>query len=162
MNWLDIAIVAPLLFGLIMGLIRGLVSELNAILSVLLGIIGVRFFGPDVAAWTHNMTSWHMEFCVVFSYVLLFLAIVIVCHLFSKLIQNFIKKIQLGWINRLLGSLCGTLKWAVIVLFLVFLVGQLDHQFGIMPTNVKQESALYQKTLNSANYCISTIKEKRS
>lgn len=161
MNWLDIAIIAPLLFGLIMGLIRGLVSELNAILSVLLGILGVRLFGPAVAAWIRTTTEWHMEICVVVGYTVLFLTIVIVLHLLGKLVQRLLHKIQLGWVNRLLGALCGTLKWTVIVLFLVFLVGQLDHQFGIMPKKAKQESMFYQKTLNSANHCINTIKDKR-
>lgn len=160
MNWLDIAILAPLLFGLIMGLIRGLVSELNAILSVLLAIVGIRLFGQEVAGWIHRTTEWHMEICTVLGYVLLFLVIVIVLHLLGKAFQRLLKKIQLGWVNRLLGALCGTLKWAVIVLFLVFLVGQLDHQFGMMPTKAKQESAFYQKALNSANRCINTIKDK--
>ncbi len=143
-----------------MGLIRGLVKELNAILAVLLGVLGVRAFGADLATWMHKTTSWHTELCTVIAYVLLFLTIAILLTLVGKALQKLLKKIQLGWVNRLLGALCGTLKWAVIVLFLVFLVGQLDHQFGIMPTKAKQESAFYQKALNSANRCINTIKDK--
>ena len=42
MNWLDVLIVLPLLFGLVRGLMRGLVSEVIAIAVVVLGALGSR------------------------------------------------------------------------------------------------------------------------
>ncbi len=149
--WLDVVIILPLLFGLIRGLMRGLIAELNAVLAVLLGVIGARMWGLDFAGWMQNAFGWNSTICTILSYVIIFFAIAIIINLIGHALQKLMKAIKMGWINRLVGGICGTIKWAVIVLVIVFIIGQLDQLFNIMPNNLKQQSKLYPTALKTAN-----------
>lgn len=149
--WLDVVIILPLLFGLIRGLMRGLIAELNAVLAVLLGVIGARMWGLAFATWMQNAFGWNSTICTILSYVIIFFAIAIIINLIGHALQKLMKAIKMGWINRLVGGICGTIKWAVIVLVIVFIIGQLDQSFNIMPNNLKQQSKLYPTALKTAN-----------
>lgn len=152
--WLDILLLLPLLYGLIRGLMRGLITELNTLLALLLGVAGAKSWGAALASWLHQQASWPTEVCNVIAYVLLFLAIAVALHFIGTLLQKLLKAIQLGWVNRLLGGICGAVKWAVIVLALVFVVGQLDHFISFMPNELKKQSRLYQPALDAVNHTV--------
>jgi len=156
--WLDVIILLPLIYGLIRGLMRGLITEINAVLALILGIIGARMVGSQLALWIQHTSDWHIQICNILSYVTIFLCIAIILYLIGAALQKLLKAIKLGWVNRLLGGLCGTLKWAIIVMVLVFVVGQLDSQFSILPSDLKSSSKVYPAALNSANHIWKQVK----
>lgn len=160
MNWLDVIILLPLLIGLVRGLMRGLVTELIAILAVILGCVGARIWGPVFSHWIAQQVSWAQAVCDVIAYALLFLAIAVVLNLLGKLFSRLLKAIHLGFVNRLLGAIFGSLKWAIIVLTLVFLTDRLDQQFHFMKDSVKSKSVTYQPAVQSANACLSVIRSE--
>lgn len=143
MSWLDIIILLPLLIGLVRGLMRGLVIEITSIVAIVLGIIGSRLWGAIFAAWLIKQFSWPESVSVVIAYVLLFVGISILLHLFAKVLTKLFKKVALGWLNRLLGGLFGTLKWGIIVLTLVLCVHRLDEQFNFIKPDLKEQSIIY-------------------
>lgn len=156
--WLDILILLPVLYGLIRGLMRGMIKELNAVLALVLGIIGARIWGPCLAIWIHQSSHWHLQLCSVIAYIMLFLAIAIILNLIGAATQKLIKSIQLGWVNRLLGAVCGTLKWGIIMLVTVFMLGQLDQQFKVLPSELKQQSIVYQPALDLSDHIWEQVK----
>ena len=143
MFWLDIIILLPLLIGLVRGLMKGLVIEITSIVAIILGIVGSRLWGAMFATWLLHQFAWPESVCVVLAYALLFLGISILLHLLAKLLTKLFKKVSLGWLNRLLGGLFGTLKWGIIVLVMVLCIHQLDKQFNFIQNDLKQESVVY-------------------
>jgi len=161
--WLDILILVPLLVGLVRGIMRGLVIELMAVLAVILGFWGARLFGPAFAEWLMEVDHYlyfemPRRIAILVAYVLLFVGITVVMTLVGKWLTRFFKAIHIAWVNHLLGAVLGTLKWSVIVLVLVFIVGQLDAQFQFMPRKLKADSQLYEPALKAANTCWLKIK----
>ena len=157
-SWIDILIALPLLYGLIIGIRRGLVTELLAIAAVVVAFLGARMWGPAVVPWVSKaLAAMHLnapqQVSVCIAYAGLFALIAIVLNLIGKWITHFFESIHIGWVNHLLGAVFGVLKWAVVVLVLVFIVGQLDSYFGILPDQAKAESHLWEPALKSANYC---------
>ena len=143
MSWLDIIILLPLLIGLVRGLMKGLVIEITSIVAIVLGVVGSRLWGAMFATWLLRQFAWPESVCVVLAYVLLFVSISILLHLLAKLLTKLFKKISLGWLNRLLGGVFGTLKWGIIVLVMVLCIHQLDKQFNFIQNDLKQESVVY-------------------
>jgi len=144
MNWLDVLLVLPLLFGLIRGLMRGLISEIIAIVVVILGVLGARFGAPAFSAWLLAQFAWPQGVCDVVAYILLFLAIAIVLAILAKLLNKFMKAIHLGWANRLAGGLFGTAKYALIVLVVVFALDRTNDAFHWLDdAPVVNESIVY-------------------
>jgi len=144
MNWLDVLLVLPLLFGLIRGLMRGLISEIIAIVVVILGVLGARFGAPTFSGWLLSQFAWPQGVCDVVAYILLFLAIAIVLAIVAKLLNKFMKAIHLGWANRLAGGLFGTAKYALIVLVVVFAMDRTNDAFHWLDeAPVVNESIVY-------------------
>ena len=144
MNWLDVLLVLPLLFGLIRGLMRGLISEIIAIVVVILGVLGARFGAPAFSGWLLRQFAWPQGVCDVVAYILLFLAIAIVLAIVAKLLNKFMKAIHLGWANRLAGGLFGTAKYALIVLVVVFAMDRTNDAFHWLDeAPVVNESIVY-------------------
>lgn len=146
MSWLDIIILLPLLLGLVRGIMRGLINELTAIAAIVVGMIGTKLWGAAFSAWLIQQFAWPEAVCSVVAYALLFLGITLALNLVARLITKLFKAAQLGWINRILGGLFGTAKWAVIVLVIVLCVHRLDDQFHFFEEELKQQSIVYNYT----------------
>ena len=143
MSWLDIIILLPLLIGLVRGLMKGLVIEIASIVAIVLGYIGSRLWGAMFTAWLIKQFSWPETVCMVVAYALLFIGISLLLHILARAISKLFQKVSLGWLNRLLGGIFGTLKWAIIVLTLVLCVHRLDEQFQFIQRDLKEQSIIY-------------------
>jgi membrane protein required for colicin V production len=143
MSWLDLIILLPLLIGLVRGLMKGLIYELTSILAIILGFVGSRLLAAEFATWLFQQFAWPESVCIVVAYSLLFTGISILLHLLSKLLTKLFAAVSLGWLNRLLGGLFGTLKWGIIVLVMVLCIHQLDKQFEFIQKDLKQQSVVY-------------------
>ena len=128
-NWLDVILVLPLVVGLIRGLMRGLISEIIAIVVVILGVLGARFGAPPFSAWLLTQFAWPQGVCDVVAYTLIFLGIAILLSILARLLTKFMRKIHLGWANRLAGGLFGIAKYGLIVLVVVFVMDRTNDAF---------------------------------
>ncbi len=124
----DIVIAIVLIFGLIMGLRNGIIKELAFFVAIILGIIVSKILSPTVAVYIQNFTQWQEDISLLIAYSLLFLAVALLLHLVASLITKLLKKIALGWLNRLLGATFGLLKWGLILSVIVNLLIMLNVQ----------------------------------
>ena len=158
MNWLDILLLLPLLIGLVRGLMRGLITEIIAIVAIILGIVGARLWATKFSTWLLLQFAWPEAVCHVVAYALLFLAIAIVLNIIGRLLSKLLRAIQLGFINRLLGGIFGTLKWLAVVLVVVFCLNMLDSYFHFLDNSkVVQTSTLYRPFVQTAEQIAHTF-----
>jgi membrane protein required for colicin V production len=122
---------------------RGLVIEIASIVAIVLGYIGSQLWGAMFAAWLIKQFSWPETVCMVVAYALLFIGISLLLHILARALSKLFQKVSLGWLNRLLGGVFGTLKWAIIVLTLVLCVHRLDEQFQFIQPDLKEQSIIY-------------------
>ena len=122
---------------------KGLVIEIASIVAIVLGYIGSRLWGAMFAAWLIKQFSWPETVCMVVAYALLFIGISLLLHILARALSKLFQKVSLGWLNRLLGGVFGTLKWAIIVLTLVLCVHRLDEQFQFIQPDLKEQSIIY-------------------
>lgn len=160
MSWLDILILLPLLVGLVIGIKRGLIIELTNLISIIAGVVCARLLSAPVAAWIAQQFTWPEAVCSVVAYTLLFLISTILLYLLGKLLTKLFKAVKLGWLNRLLGGVFGLAKYAIIVLFVVLCVHQLDTQFQFLQEDLKEESVVYKAVIPLSENTWYTIKEQ--
>lgn len=143
-NWLDVILVLPLVVGLVRGLMRGLISEIIAIVVVILGVLGARFGAPPFSAWLFTQFAWPQGVCDVVAYTMLFLGIAILLSILARLLTKFMRKIHLGWANRLAGGLFGIAKYGLIVLIVVFVMDRTNDAFHWLDgAQVVSDSVIY-------------------
>lgn len=143
MSWLDILILLPLLIGLVRGLMKGLIVEVSSIVAILLGFFGAKYWSAAFASWLMQQFDWSETACIVVAYALLFAGIALGLNIVARLLSKLFQKIQLGWLNRILGGIFGTAKWGIVIVALVLCVHNLDKQFQFIQPELREKSVVY-------------------
>ena len=143
MSWLDILILLPLLIGLVRGLMKGVIVEVSSIVAILLGFFGAKYWSAAFASWLMQQFDWSETVCIVVAYALLFAGIALGLNIVARLLSKLFQKIQLGWLNRLLGGIFGTAKWGIVIVALVLCVHNLDKQFQFIQPELREKSVVY-------------------
>lgn len=122
MSSIDIALVIVFVAAIIYGLYKGLIAQLGSLGGIILGVIACHIWGDDavriVGEVLPEMTSGAQTAGYVNSVignVLLFLLVYMLTVLIAKLLRNITSALSLGWIDRLLGSVFGLVKWFLIL-----------------------------------------------
>ena len=143
MNSLDYILLIPLLYGLYRGFTKGLIIELASLLALTLGIYGALHF----SSFTFEFLSDYVEIKTVYlqlaSYGLTFLIIVLVISLTGKALTILIKQVALGFINRMMGAIFGSIKVLLILSVFILFFDRFNKQFGMVKDEVLNTSLMY-------------------
>lgn len=143
-SWLDIVILLPVVYGLGHGLLRGFVREFTSLFIVVGGVLAGKFFAPKFASFILSAMNMPERVALLLAYVLLFVGVALVCKLLARLITAFLRKVDLNWLNRLVGAVLGATVWALIVSLLLNFITFLEPYYPLIKPEAKQQSVLYQ------------------
>ena len=143
MNSLDYILLIPLLYGLYRGFTKGLIIELASLLALTLGIYGALYF----SSFTFEFLSDYVEIKTVYlqlaSHGLTFLIIVMVISLTGKALTILIKLVALGFINRMMGAIFGSIKVLLILSVFILFFDRFNKQFVMVKDEVLNASLMY-------------------
>lgn len=140
MSIIDIIIIVPLVIGAIAGFRKGFIMEVVSLLALILAVIG----GFHFLHWGISMLQEHFElsgkFLPFLSFVLIFVAIVLLVNAVGKVLKKIIHMAFLGGVDKAAGALLGGLKWV----FFLSLVIWAFQVFGVeVPEHLREKSMLY-------------------
>ncbi|MBX6380988.1 MAG: CvpA family protein [Thermoflavifilum aggregans] len=138
--WIDILFAVLVLTALYKGLTRGLVMALAAFAGWVIGLTAALKLTSLLAHKLQDSLGWaHAAWLPVAVFVLLFLIVALLVHLWGKLLERALQLAALGWLNRLMGFLLYLLLYLIIFSVVLWLANQL---YLITPTT-KAHSAVY-------------------
>ena len=143
MNYLDFIVIIPVLWGMFKGFKNGLISEVGAVVSLILGIWLATVFsqkGGEFVAAHSSITTQYQE---VVAFSLIFLIVVVLCFIITKLLKNFFDAIHLAWLDKLLGIVFGAGKWIIIIAFLFFFTQTLITRYYDEPVELLEKSLFF-------------------
>jgi len=143
MEYIDVIIAIPLLWGAIIGFKKGLIIELASLVALFLGIYGSIQFSEFTSVQLSNHLEINPQWLGLLSFLVTFLAIVISVFLLAKILDKFVKAIALGMVNRIAGMLFGICKYALILSFLFYFFNQFNSKFHFIEEDWKTSSLLY-------------------
>lgn len=143
MNFIDLILAIILIIAAIQGFRKGFIVELASLAALVLGIWGGIKFSDWTANFITDTTAFHSKYLSVIAFLVTFIIIVIVIHILGKILDNAVKVVALGFLNRLAGIIFGVLKTAVILSILLLLFDAIDQNVHILPAAQKSESKLY-------------------
>ena len=143
MNYLDISIAIPILYGLYKGATKGLVVEISALLALVAGVYGGLHFSDYTASLLAPHFNLDGKYTPIVLFTITFLVIVITIGLLGKLLTKLLKWVALGFVNRALGAVFGALKMTFIVSVVLMLLGGIHQKFPLIKTEVQEQSLLY-------------------
>lgn len=143
MNYIDIVLGIILIIAAIQGFRKGFIVEIASLAALVLGIWGAIKFSDWTAGFISDTMNYHSKHLVTIAFVVTFVAIVVVVHILGKVLDNTVKAVALGFLNRLAGIIFGTLKTAVILSIFLLLFDGVDENVHILPSKQKAESKIY-------------------
>ncbi len=161
MNYIDIILVIPLLWGLYKGFTKGLIIEAASIIALGLAIWGGIKFSDFLTGYINQHFSWDTKYLPVISFAIIFLGILTGVYAIAKLIEKLVKAVSLGFINKLAGGIFGMLKFGLIMSVLIFVLNAIEKSVKLMPQETKQKSLLYEPVGKIAPIIIPGLRDSK-
>lgn len=143
MNYLDLFIVAALVWGGWKGFKRGFIYELFTFLSLFIGLYaGIHFSDYAVDILTKEGEA-PGEYLPIVAFALTFLAVGAMVYFAGKALEKIIKIVQLSLINKIMGAVLGMIKFAFFCGTAIILIESYDERNDILTDGTKSGSLLY-------------------
>lgn len=143
MTTLDIIILVVLGAGAILGFSKGFLKQLASLLGLVAGLLIAKALYATVAERVFLPLTDSLTVAQGIAFVVIWLAVPLAFLLLASLLTKAMEAVSLGWVNRLLGTVLGALKAALLVSLLVCVVEYIDTDNMILKKTKKQESVLY-------------------
>ena len=122
MIWIDYSFVFIIAVSALIGILRGLVQEALSLVAWVLAIWISVHFSPMLAQLLHGQIEQTMLRNIA-AFFILFIGTLLTGSLISYIIRSGLKKIGLGFLDRLGGLLFGVLRGCGIIMIVIYLVG---------------------------------------
>src|SRR3990167_3864598 len=126
-NTLDYIILGILFISIIVGLIRGFLREAISLATWFFAFIAALKFSPWVAELLHSAISHTMTRYAV-SGLLIFIAVLIIGAIVSKLVHLLVSATGFGFLDRLLGFVFGAARGILCGTMMLLLIGASSYQ----------------------------------
>ena len=143
MNYIDILLCIPLIWGLYKGFTKGLVIEAATMVAFALGVWGGITFSDYIAQKMTEHFNWHSPYLPIISFAFVFLLIIAFVFLVAKMIQKMVDGIALSAINKIGGAVFGSLKFALMMSVVIFMLDAIEESYPMISFKTKEESLLY-------------------
>lgn len=142
MNYVDLILLLPIVYGLVRGFIKGLVNEVASLLSIVAGLYLAYHYHDAVEQFLASQFGENDSWLGIASYLVIFIAVTILVFLLAKILTRMINFIALGIFNRIAGAVFGAAKVALVFLLLIYLLSPFFDQF-IKDNETWSQSVVY-------------------
>jgi membrane protein required for colicin V production len=143
MHYIDIVILIPLLWGAYRGFMKGFIVAISTFLALMLGVYGAINFSNYVSTFLFEKFNWTNEYIPIIAFAITFIGIVILIHFLSRLLDNLVKAVALGFVNKILGAILGMAKFMLIISVVILIINKFDKNSSFITEKIKTESLLY-------------------
>ena len=158
MNYLDIIIAAPLLYGMIKGFYNGFVKELTSLLALFIGVYVAINFSEFLEPKFINILDGYQEFVPVLAFGVLFSVSVLCIKGLGFVIDKLTKALALGVFSRVFGGVFGFFKVVIIFSFLLFVI----NDYNLVNKQIKDDSVLFDPLTDVAKIITPQLKKHQS
>ncbi len=143
MNWLDIVIFIPVIWGAYQGYKKGLVYMIAMIIGLVLGL----YLAFKLDGWMSDFIREHTEsnskFIPYLSFFIILSTVILILVFFAKLLEQILKISSLNTFNKVAGAFMGAAKFAFIVSIVLFLLRNFEPAVTLLSPQVRDESFSY-------------------
>ena len=139
MNFLDLILAVPLCWCIYKGFKRGIIFEL----AMLVGIVAGCYLAIHLAKAVSGIIGIKGEVSVLVAFLIIFVAVIVGAFFLGKCIENLVKLVKAGLLNKLLGAVLGMLKCVCILSVLTSFVLMADPHGHIITQNTREGSVLF-------------------
>lgn len=144
MNLVDIVLLIPLAFGAVRGFMKGLLKEITGFASVILGVVSAYLFSEPLYQFLKQSFTPGIGLRTA-CYVIVFALVSFLLFQLGRLLTKIINFMALGIINYFLGGVFGLLKYAFILVVLVYFYTPYEDESPIFQSELIGQSMMYHR-----------------
>lgn len=122
---IDILVAITLVIAVIKGFQKGFIIAVFSVLAFMAGIAAALKLSASVAQWLGVTTNIAARWLPFISFVLVFIAVILLVRLGANFIEGAVKLALLGWLNKFLGILLFAVLYVVILSVFLFYAQQM-------------------------------------
>jgi membrane protein required for colicin V production len=148
MNYLDLIIIVPIIFGIYKGYKSGLIISLFTLLALLVGIYMAFKFSNELSCHFYKNLKDQPQFVPIVSFLVIFLVVGAAIYFGGRALESLVKIAKLSLINKILGASLGALKYTFIMISVLFILVSFDKEEKLITSQVKHKSILFYSFIN--------------
>lgn len=122
---IDIIFAVIVILALFKGYSQGLIMGVFSFLSVIIALAAAVKLSAVVAGYIGNAVKVSEEWLPLLSFILVFIAVILLIRLAAKAVQRTFELVMLGWVNRLGGMLLFLAVYLLVYSVLLFYAEQM-------------------------------------
>ena len=150
MNYIDIIILAILVWSLFRGFKNGLFIEMASIAALVFGIWGAIRFSGYTADKLIEWFDLQTEYLGLIAFTLTFVLIVVLIHFLANALDKLMKAVALGFVVRIMGMIFAALKTVLIISIILVILNTIDQKARFLPQEKISESKFYRPVADFA------------
>jgi len=143
MNYIDIVIIALLIWSLFRGFKNGLFIEIASIAALVLGIWASIRFSGFTADKLIELFDMETQYLGLIAFAITFIITVVLVHLIANAMDKLMKAVALGFVIRILGMVFAVLKTILILSIIFVILNTIDQKTHFLPEEKVADSKLY-------------------
>lgn len=152
MNYLDVILIIPLLYGLVMGVKRGFVKEAVMLVAIAMGVFVAKQLSSPMAVLLQEHIGISQRVAQPLSYFVVVLVFVGGMYILAWMLTKILKAMKLSTVNRIFGAVLGTLKWVLILSVVLNFVAVIDKYVPVKSKPAVRNSKLYTPIENASEF----------
>lgn len=144
MNFIDIFLIIPIVYGAYEGFSRGFLVEIATLLGVVVGIYLAMNYAPVMEMYLTKQFRLDTDFNHYIAWGVTFLVTIFGLWLLAWCMTKLVDILSLGVINKLLGTFLGMVKACLIVSLILLMVNFFNKKFSFLSEKTRNESVLYE------------------
>ncbi len=136
---LDIIFLVFVISGFVNGFRRGLVRSILGFVGLFFGILIAIKYSYTLSSYIYDATPLESRFIPLVSFVIIFIGVMIVVHLISKIIEKVADTLLLGTFNKIIGGVLGITIMILLFSTILWYIDKLD----LLSLSLKATSKTY-------------------
>lgn len=140
-SFIDIVLLIPLVFAIIRGFQKGFLVEISMLIGLFLGVFAGYKFSDLVNEWLKNTFEIDIP---LLAFAVTFGAVLIGLYFLAKALEQVLKAVAMGWLNKTVGALFSAAKWVLIMSVIIMFFNKVNSMFHLISQEEIEKSLLYQ------------------
>ncbi len=159
MHYLDIIILIVIIASVVEGIVHGFVYEVCSLFGLIAGFfIAMKFFA--VVAGHLGFIPFPLWILKVIAFLIILIGINIIFRIVGKSLRAILRKVFMGWLDRIAGGVFGLLR-GVFVVLLITMIMLLTPLSSILREQAR-EAALLKPSIEMVRPFMNTLLDKKS
>lgn len=159
MNTLDIVILVLFVPGIIRGITKGFMEQAVTLAGIVISVYVAYHFSSYACTFIQQYVTVSETVLHILGFAATLVAALIAVILLAKLFTKAVEMASLGWLNKALGFLFSILATALVLSLLVIVFDTLNVKFGLVKSNILQDSVLYGHLKDFGNFVFPYMKQ---